>query len=201
MGWGPPRPPETTRIVIKDKISLTTGVLLVSPPMQWDPNFRRSVVLLCEHAGAGSFGLILNRSLTVSMDQLFDDLRTFPEEVGWGGPVQPETLHFVHREADIIPDAIEIRDGVHWGGDFDVVREQLAAGVLDPDDIRFFLGYAGWSAGQLQTEVDRGGWIMAHSSEDLVFDVAEDDLWRQVLREKGGAYAILANAPDHPSLN
>lgn len=187
--------------MIKDRIALEAGVLLISPPMQWDDNFRRSVVLLCEHSDGGSFGLILNRSLTVSMDQLFDDLAGFREEIGWGGPVQPETLHFIHRSHDLIPEAIPIRDGILWGGDFDAVRACIMAGTMDADDIRFFLGYAGWSPGQLQSEVEAGGWIIARSSEDSVFDVAEDDLWRHVLRGMGGAYAILANAPEHPSLN
>lgn len=187
--------------MIKDRISLSTGVLLVSPPMQWDVNFRRSVVLLCEHSDSGSFGLILNRSLTVSMDQLFDDLTGFREEIGWGGPVQPETLHFIHRGQDLVPESIPIRDTILWGGDFDVVRTCITAGTMEADDIRFFLGYAGWSPGQLQHEVEAGGWIIAPSTEDFVFDVAEDDLWRQVLLSMGGAYAILANAPDHPSLN
>ncbi len=187
--------------MIKDQTSLKAGALLVAPPMQWDPNFRRAVVLLCEHTEAGSFGLILNRSLTIVMNQVFDDLHGLDEEISWGGPVQPETLHFLHRLPELIPGGIEIRPGIYWGGDFDEVKAAAQAGTLDLDDIRFFLGYSGWSPGQLADEVEQGGWILTESSTDMVFDTAESAVWGQSLRSMGGTFAILANFPEHPSLN
>ena len=187
--------------MIKDRTSLKAGALLVSPPLQWDPNFRRAVVLLCEHSDNGSFGLILNRSLTLVMEQLFDDLTGFDEEVSWGGPVQPETLHFLHRLPEIIPGGIEVRPGIYWGGDFDEVTAAVLDERLQPDDIRFFLGYAGGSPGQFAGEVDQGGWILTESTEDAVFDLADTAIWGQTLRAMGGSYAILANFPEHPSLN
>jgi len=187
--------------VIKDHTSLKAGALLVAPPMQWDPNFRRAVVLVCEHTESGSFGLILNRSLTIVMEQVFEDMEGLDEEISWGGPVQPETLHFLHRLPDLIPDGIEIRDGIYWGGDFEVVKQAIHAGELDLDDIRFFLGYSGWSPGQLADEVEHGGWILTESTTDTVFDTAESAVWGQTLRSMGGTFAILANFPEHPSLN
>lgn len=187
--------------MIKDHTSLKAGALLVAPPMLWDPNFRRAVVLLCEHTEAGSFGLILNRSLTIVMEQIFDDLHGFDEEISWGGPVQPETLHFLHRLPEVIPGGIEIRPGIYWGGDFEAVKMAVRDGRLNPDDIRFFLGYSGWSPGQLAGEVEQGGWILTESFEDAVFDMAETAVWGQTMRSMGGSYAILANFPDHPSLN
>ena len=187
--------------MIKDRTTLKAGILLISPPVQVDFIFRRAVILLCEHSETGSFGLILNRSLALVMEQLFEDLPGFAEEVGCGGPVQPETLHFIHRTPETIPDGIEILPGVFWGGDFEKVKAGINEESIDPNDIRFFLGYAGWSAGQLAEEVERGGWILANSDEDTVFDTAEGAIWRQSLKQLGGSYAILANYPEHPSLN
>lgn len=187
--------------MIKDHTSLKAGSLLIAPPMQWDSNFRRSVILLCEHSDNGSFGLILNRTLTLVMEQVFDDLPGFSEEISWGGPVQPETLHFLHRLPDQLDGGIEVRPGVFWGGDFDLVKAGIRSGTISPDDIRFFLGYSGWSPGQLADEVGHGGWIVADSSEEFVFDTAEDAVWGQSMRSKGGSYAILANFPEYPSLN
>ena len=187
--------------MIKDRTTLKAGTLLISPPMQMDFNFRRAVVLVCEHTESGSFGLILNRSLALVMEQLFEELTGFAEEIGCGGPVQPETLHFIHRDPDLIPGGVEIHPGVFWGGDFDQVKKGIQAGTIDPNDIRFFLGYSGWTAGQLADEVERGGWILANSDEDAVFDTAESSLWRHSLKQLGGSYAILANYPEHPSLN
>ena len=185
----------------KDHIKLQAGVLLISPPMQWDPNFHRTVIFLCEHSEGGSFGLILNRSLSLVMEQVFEDLDGFTEEIGWGGPVQPETLHFLHRMPDIIPGGDEILQGIHWGGDFEVLKDGVRSGTINPEDVRFFLGYAGWSAGQLLDEVNAGGWIVSDSNERVIFDTAEKVLWSASLRQMGGSYAVLANFPEHPSLN
>lgn len=169
--------------------------------MQWDPNFRRAVVLLCEHTDQGSFGLILNRSLTLVMEQVVDDLPGFDEEISWGGPVQPDTLHFLHRTPDIVEGGIQIRQDIWWGGDFEQVKEAIRTEALSPDDIRFFLGYSGWSPGQLGNEVSQGGWILSESNEEAVFDTAETAVWGKSLRQMGGTFAVLANFPDHPSLN
>jgi putative transcriptional regulator len=187
--------------MIKDKITLKAGTLLISPPVQSDINFRRTVVLLCEHSENGSFGLILNRSLALVMEQIFEDLPGYSEEIGWGGPVQPETLHFIHRIPDLINGGAEVHPGVYWGGDFEQVKSGIRSGEIDPNDIRFFLGYSGWSSGQLANEVEHGGWILANSDEDTVFDTAETVVWRQSLRQLGGTYAILANYPEYPTLN
>lgn len=187
--------------MIKDQISLKAGALLVAPPMQWDPHFHRAVVLLCDHTDAGSFGLILNRSLDVVMRQVIEELPALDEEIGWGGPVQPETLHFLHRVPEHIPGGIEVRSDVYWGGDFEAVIAGVRSGILDMDDIRFFLGYAGWSPGQLAQEVGSRGWVLAEATPDTVFDTAETAVWGQTLRSMGGTFAILANFPDHPSLN
>ena len=187
--------------MIKDRTTLKAGTLLISPPMQADFNFRRAVVLVCEHSEAGSFGLILNRSLALVMEQLFEDLPGFAEEIGCGGPVEPETLHFIHRTPESIPEGIEVHPGVFWGGDFEQVKLGIKEGTIDPNDIRFFLGYAGWNAGQLAEEVDRGGWILANSTEDAVFDSDGRSVWRKTLKQLGGSYLILANYPEHPSLN
>lgn len=187
--------------MISNKTNLQAGTLLVSPPMQLDLNFRRAVVLICEHSEEGSFGLILNRSLALTIDQVVESFEGHQEEIRWGGPVQPKTLHFIHRVPDLIPGGIEIKPGIVWSGDFDLVKEYSKNQLLHPDDIRFYLGYAGWSAGQLQEEIEQGGWILADSTSESVFEIPDESLWRRTLRSLGGSYSILANYPEHPSLN
>ena len=187
--------------MIKDQIILEAGKLLVSPPLAADPHFYRAVVLLCEHSEKGSFGLVLNRSLTLVMEELFDDLGGFREIIGWGGPVGPETLHFLHRLPELIPGSIELRTGIHWGGDFEAVKRAVAEDLIDPDDIRFFLGYTGWSAGQLSGEVDSVGWLVTEPSADAVFDASESSMWRETMLGEGGSLAVLAGMPEYPALN
>lgn len=188
---------------------LAPGTLLIAPPTLGDPNFRRTVVLLCEHTAAeGSFGLVLSRPLgdvalgdVLDLDDLASRLGGEDYPLALGGPVQPDTLHYLHRHPSAVPGAREVADGVFWGGDFEDVKALLASGEADAQSLRFFLGYSGWGAGQLQAEMDRDGWILARASADLVFPESTDDFWRRLMRQMGGEYALLSNFPDNPRMN
>ena len=193
-----------------DDLDLAPGVLLVAKPTLGDPNFRRSVVLLCEHNEMGGFGLSLGRPLEEQELSLSDALdlgdptvqvRAEDFDLTLGGPVQPETLHYLHRYPEAVPGATEVTEGVWWGGDFEDVKALLAEGGGDPQHLRFLLGYAGWGAGQLRAELDQGGWILAEATPSLVFPESLDAFWRQVMRRMGGEYALLSNFPDDPRMN
>ena len=201
-----PRPPMPE----DDDLDLAPGVLLVAEPTLGDPNFRRSVVLLCEHNEMGSFGLALGRPLDeqeLTLSDVLDlgdptvQVRAEDFELTLGGPVQPETLHYLHRHPEAVPDATEVTEGVWWGGDFEDVKRLLAGGGGDPQRLRFLLGYAGWGAGQLRAELDQGGWILAEATPSLVFPESLDAFWRQIMRRMGGEYALLSNFPDDPRMN
>ena len=191
-------------------LDLAPGVLLVAPPTLGDPNFRRSVVLLCEHDDTeGSFGLALGRPL--EQDLALSDVvdlgdpaarlhgEDFP--LALGGPVQPKTLHYLHRHPQAVPGAMEVAEGVCWGGDFEDVKQLVAGGEAGPQSLRFFLGYAGWGVGQLRAELDQDGWILAPADAGLVFPESIDAFWRQIMRRLGGEYALLSNFPDNPRMN
>lgn len=177
------------------------GQLLVAPPELEDPNFRRTVVLLCEHDADGSFGLILNRALSLNLDDVLDGFQTNSTPLSLGGPVQPNTLHFLHRFGSDVPDTVQVLDEVGWGGNFEAIRARVQAGETSPARIRFFLGYAGWAGGQLEREIEQGGWIQARATPSAIFADEPARLWRAVLRQMGGDYAILANYPDDPRMN
>ena len=176
------------------------GMILVAPPLMADPNFRRTVVLLCEHGPEGSFGLILNRPLSLELSDILHDL-TGDDLVSMGGPVQQDTLHFLHRHGDLVTDAEPVLDSLYWGGDFEIVRAMIQAEQATPRTIRFFLGYAGWSPGQLENEIGQDGWFLTDATDDLVFTEEPAKLWRTVLRRMGGAYALLSTFPDDPRTN
>lgn len=191
-------------------LDLVPGTLLVAPPTLGDPNFRRSVVLLCEHHPAeGSFGLSLGRPL--EQDLALSDVLDLGDPAArlagedfplvLGGPVQPETLHYLHRHPGAVPGATEIAEGVWWGGDFEDVKQLLAEGTASLQSLRFFLGYAGWGAGQLRAELDQDGWILAPADAGVVFPESLDAFWRQIMRRMGGEYALLSNFPDDPRMN
>ena len=179
------------------------GTLLISKPFLGDPNFERSVVLLCRDVPEdGTFGLVLNRLTSLTLGDL-------PERAGppaaalplyLGGPVGPDSLHFLHRRADL-PGATPLGQDVYWGGDFGVLLGLVGSGVVGPEAVRLFAGYSGWSAGQLAGEMDRASWIRHPASAGKVFTLASDAFWRDILREKGGRFKVLANYPADPRLN
>ena len=183
------------------EIALESGIILVAPPTLIDPNFRRSVVFLCEHCPAGSFGLILNHNVSLEMSDLMADLSSYTDPVRIGGPVQMDTLHFLHRYGDEVSGAIEIINGVYWGGELNDLQRLFLDQQPAGQDLRFFLGYAGWTDSQLDDEVKAGGWLLLPSSADLVFTEEPGKLWRDAMLLLGGEYSLLANFPEDPILN
>lgn len=179
------------------------GTLLISQPFLGDPHFERSVVLLCRHhPSEGAFGLVLTRpTATVLGDAL--RLPAGPAAalpLYEGGPVQLDTLHFVHRCA-ALPGAAALGEDVYWGGDFDVLIALINSGAITPNDVHCYVGYSGWSAGQLAAEIRRGSWIRQPASAGKVFTLRADAFWQSILREKGGRFRALSNYPLDPRLN
>lgn len=173
---------------------------MIAKPYLGDPNFERSVVLICEHSEDGAFGLVLNQSTGNILSDFFDDVHAgIP--VGIGGPVEPHTLHFLHTRGDAVEDAIELMEGLYWSGNFEQIKTLVNTGVLKETDIRFFLGYSGWGEGQLEEEIREEVWVLTDARPDIVFQPDTGRIWQSVLRNLGGNYIIMANSPVDPRLN
>lgn len=129
------------------------GILLIADPFLKDPNFLRTVVLLCEHKDEGSFGFVLNRQYTNTLDELIPELDGYKLPLYYGGPVQVDSIHFLHQYPDKIPGGQEVINGVYWGGHFDALVELIKQREVSTDKIRFFIGYSGWGEGQLGMEM------------------------------------------------
>ena len=175
------------------------GHLLIASPALIDPNFRRTVVLVTEHTDDGAAGLVLNRPSLVEVGAAVPQLEELVDEddqVWVGGPVQPEAVLVLGEFLD--PDEAAVP-----------LFESLGFPSLDePEGIvpattrrRVFAGYAGWGAGQLEEEVANEDWILEEALADDAFTEEPDELWREVLRRKGGIYELVARMPDDPSLN
>jgi putative transcriptional regulator len=180
---------------------ITPGILLISDPFLKDPNFMRTVVLVCEHREEGSFGFVLNKTFDQELGDLVKDAEGIRFPVYEGGPVQKDTLHFLHQCPDLIPGGIEVVDGIFWGGDFEEVLLLLKEKKLGKKDIRFFLGYSGWSEGQLLGELAEKSWITREASKPLVFNMDTQQIWKDALGELGGEYSQMINYPIDPQLN
>ena len=177
------------------------GILLIADPILKDPNFLRTVVFLCEHKDEGSFGFVLNRQYENTLDELIPDLEGYKLPVYYGGPVQLDSIHFLHQYPDKIPGGQEVIKGVYWGGDFDAVVDLIKKSSVNADKIRFFIGYSGWSEGQLTTEMTEKTWLTVKANRKLVFHDNYNEIWKDSLKHLGGDYEMMVNFPIDPQLN
>jgi putative transcriptional regulator len=177
------------------------GILLIADPFLKDPNFLRTVVFLCEHKEEGSFGFVLNRKYENTLDELIPGLDDLKLPVFYGGPVQMDTIHFLHQYPDEIPGSEEVIKGVYWGGDFEKVVEMLKDGTAHPDKIRFYIGYSGWSDGQLNNELEEKSWLTLAGTRKLIFHRNYLEIWKDSLKQMGGDYEMMINFPIDPQLN
>lgn len=178
-----------------------TGVLLIADPFLKDPNFLRTVVFLCEHREEGSFGFVLNRQYASTIDELVPELEGFRLPVYYGGPVQQDTIHFLHQYPDSIPGGQEVTRGVYWGGDFGSMTELIKSGDINLDKIRFYIGYSGWGSGQLDDEMKEKSWLTVQATPRLIFHPHHQEIWRDSLKQLGGDYEMMINFPIDPQLN
>lgn len=178
------------------------GRLLVAGPRLIDPNFFRTVVLVCEHGEEGALGVVLNRPTDIPVgDHLpgWVERLSRPETVFAGGPVQPEMAIGLGRCGEHAPEA-------SWSavtGDIGMVDLTAAPGDLVGDlrDLRVFSGYAGWGAGQLEQELAGADWVTAAPGPGDLFGADPEGLWTRVLRREGGPAALYAHFPLDPRVN
>jgi len=177
------------------------GSLLLSEPFMLDPNFERSVVLLCEHNSEGTVGMILNQRSQLLITDIIDiEMVDFPLHIG--GPVQNNAIFFLHRAIDKLGEGSPITKDIYWGGDFEKAIMLINEGILSTDEIKFFLGYSGWADGQLVDEINQNSWAVHNTyNSELTFIVDGEDLWKQALISLGPKYAHVANFPRSPNLN
>ena len=177
------------------------GILLIADPFLKDPNFLRTVVILCEHREQGSFGFVLNKQIEQTLDELITDLDGHPLPVYYGGPVQMNTIHFLHQYPDLIPESNKVGDEIYWGGNFETVTALIKNKSIDFNKIKFFIGYSGWGDGQLTNELKEKSWLTVPATRKLVFNTQHAEIWKGSLQHLGGEYKMMINFPIDPQLN
>ena len=176
-------------------------LLIAEPSILGDLSFNRSVILLADHNAEGSVGFILNKPLDYSVNDLVPEVdATFT--IYNGGPVEQDNRYFIHNIPELIPNSVEISNGIFWGGDFEKTRDLINNGSINKDNIRFFLGYTGWDANQLESEMNANSWILIENSyKNNILKKSSSDFWKEQIMELGGEYLIWSNAPENPMLN
>lgn len=177
------------------------GKLLISDPFMGDPYFSRVVILLCEHNQEGSFGFVLNKYVEMDLTDVMEDVPEISNRVSIGGPVENNHLYFLHTLGDNLPGSIEIANGIYVGGDFEMLKSLLAMKAVNEEQVRFFVGYSGWGAGQLVEEMQQESWYVSDLNNLPLMDTSRDDLWSLAFKKMGGSFSVLANFPTDPGLN
>lgn len=146
------------------------GSILISEPFLQDAYFQRSVVLLVEHNTQGSMGFVLNKKTDLIVNTFFPELEEYPEiPIYLGGPVSANRLFFIHSLGDlIVPDSVKIKDHLYFDGDFEALKRYIQNGHSIEGKVKFFLGYSGWTEGQLGNEINKNSWVVSHAAKENV---------------------------------
>lgn len=194
--------PFKNKISDLNNLEPSVGLALIAEPFMEDGYFRRAVVLIAEYNEKGIIGFILNSELELSINDVMEDFPEFNAPLFLGGPVEPQSLFYIHCVPELITDSIQITEHIYWNGDFESLKLQIKAGNINPRQIKFFLGYSGWGKEQLAEELKSDSWLIQKIKEEQVLRIKTDNLWKEVvLSSKKREINLMANFPEDPSLN
>lgn len=179
----------------------TVGSVLISDPFLDEDYFRRSVVLICDHNDEGTFGFVLNNYLDIDLHEVDSDFPDIQARISVGGPVETQSLFFIHSFGKEIEGAVAINDSLFFGGDY----EQVQLLLKDPSNknrIRFFLGYSGWSKDQLKGELKENSWIVASNiTANEILNTSNEKFWEYCLEKQGERFKTISKFPINPQNN
>ena len=189
-------------LTFENKRKARKGRILLADPFADDDYFKRAVVYLCDHNAEGSFGFVLNNFLDVDLYEYTKNFPNIKTRVSIGGPVETQSIYFLHTLGDKIEGSAHVEDGIYIGGDFDQLVQLINDGIVTNKDVRFFLGYAGWSPKQLNEEIKKHAWIVVPvMNRGEVMDFSVDNLWERYMKREGTKYDILSRSPIDISAN
>ena len=182
-------------------MNIDRGNLLISYPYLEDDYFYRSVICMIEHNDEGSFGLIVNKKMPHKIGEVLPVLAHLDNPIYMGGPVDTQSIFFLHPYKDL-KDALYVSEGLYMNGDSAELKDMLELEFAYSHELRFYLGYAGWTVGQLQEEIKEKSWLIGSPNSTLVFDDSPDDvIWRKSVELLGGEFKDLAHFPIDPKMN
>ena len=166
-----------------------------------DAHFRRAVILITEHDDQGTIGFILNKPIDIKIHSVLSNFPTFNSQLSYGGPVGQDTVHYIHNIGELLPGSESIMDGLFWTGDFDKLKQLIKDKAILEENILFFIGYSGWSVGQLEEELEEGSWIVVDASAQQILHGNYETMWKDVLSPLGDTFDIISEIPDSEIYN
>ena len=183
-------------VIRSNSLEPKQGNILISEPLMNDFHFGRAVVLLIDHVESeGSFGIIINKRLNANVNQIADDFLDFEGAAYLGGPVSDNQLFFIHTLGNVIPESIPIIDGLYWGGNVETLKTLIATGIANEENTRFYLGYAGWDAGQLVSELVRNSWAISTITAEQFLNIPPEQMWTTFVNQLGESYQMWTRFP------
>ena len=189
-------------ITFSNNLEPEKGKLLISDPFLDDDYFRRSLIYLCEFNKEGSFGFVINNFISINLHDLDESFPEIETQISLGGPMEINSLYFIHTLGDKINNSLLINENIYLGGDF----QQLSTFIKEDESIiknvRFFIGYSGWAANQLDTEIRNNSWIVSEmNSPSMLFGSQSKLTWKRYMYELGGKFKIMSKFPIDPKDN
>ena len=176
-------------------------ILVATPNIFGDLYFRRTVVLQVGDSNNTIMGFILNKKMNYTLNEITPKIKK-PFPLFYGGPIETDSLFFIYSSKVKVKDAIPISKNLNWGGDFNEIIELIKHNKISKDDIKFFLGYSGWSQSQLKIEIKENSWeIFEQFDESLVLSKKTENIWKNFINLKGEKYLMWSNSPENPGHN
>jgi putative transcriptional regulator len=177
-------------------------LLIAEPSIIGDSSFNRSVILITQHTQEeGTVGFILNKALDYKLSDVITNTN-IDFKLYIGGPVEQNNLYYIHTKPELIPNSIEISNGIFWAGDFEDALLLIEDGIITENDIKFFLGYSGWDSHQLEQELLDKTWILSENNHKTkIIQESNAAFWKNYMRSLGNDYSIWSNAPENPAFN
>lgn len=177
------------------------GKILVAEPLMQGKHFTRSVILLTEHDRNGTIGFILNKPLSLNLNDLIDSFLQIESSIYTGGPVDADYLFYIHSLGELIPDSHFIKNGLYWGGNLATIKKMAEIKKITANDIKFFRGYSGWSPNQLTQELKEKSWLVSDLSTKIIMESPSKELWYRAVVSLGSHYKHWLNFPINPIYN
>jgi putative transcriptional regulator len=185
-----------------NKQKAVQGCVLLSDPFTQDPYFSRSAILLCRHNKKETFGFVLTNYIEIDLHKLDENMPEIITKISFGGPVEKDNLFYIHTFGKEIEGAEKIMDTLYFGGDYEMLFELIKAEPKRINEVRFFIGYAGWDFDQLNNEMKDHSWIaVTNISEKEILSTSSDHFWKDCMTKQGSKFEMISNFPLNPNEN
>ncbi len=185
-----------------NKQKAVQGCVLLSDPFTQDPYFSRSAILLCRHNKKETFGFVLTNYIEIDLHKLDENMPEIITKISFGGPVEKDNLFYIHTFGKEIEGSEKIIDTLYFGGDYEMLFELIKADPKRINEVRFFIGYAGWDFEQLNNEMKDHSWIaVTNITEKEILSTSSDHFWKDCMTKQGSKFEMISNFPLNPNEN